>query len=188
MPNPVYVTLPEGPLRRSCLEHLDSPVVPAELDQLGRDAAAEPGVVLLDPEEVGLDDLLSLADRLLEGGGGAGWRFAAVRPGHPPRVQVLSVGHPEGLAEVAPGLSDLETHPGMLLELRTVLAEVSRARHDVNNPLTSAMAEAQLLLMDVEDPDVREGLEIVQTQLRRIRDLVAATGHIRPRRGERSPG
>ena len=53
-----------------------------------------------------------------------------------------------------------------------MVALVARARHDLNNFLTAAMAETQLALMDVADPGLREGLEAVEEQLRRIRDLV----------------
>lgn len=42
------------------------------------------------------------------------------------------------------------------------------------------MAETQLALLDVPEGEIRDGLEIVQTQLRRLRDLIAATGHLRP--------
>jgi len=42
------------------------------------------------------------------------------------------------------------------------------------------MAETQLLLMDVEDGEVRESLETVQRQIRRIRDLVAELSVLRP--------
>lgn len=184
MPNPVYLTIPEGPLRESCLEHFPpDALTPVAPEGLGRGEAAEPGVVLLAPGQLRLEELLALADRLLEGDG-AGWRLAVVRPGHPPRIQTLSVGHRDELPEVGAHARQLDEHPEALLDLRSVLTQVSRARHDINNPLTSAMAEVQLLLMDVEEGEVREGLEIVQEQLRRIRDLVAATGHIRPpRRG-----
>ena len=67
-----------------------------------------------------------------------------------------------------------------VLELRHVLARVARSRHDINNPLTSAMAEAQLALMDVTDPVVRQSLETIEEQLRRIRDLVADLRVLRP--------
>lgn len=67
-----------------------------------------------------------------------------------------------------------------LLELRTVLSEVARARHDINNPLTAALAETQLLLMDIEEGEVREAVLVVERQLRRIRDLVARLSSIRP--------
>lgn len=60
-----------------------------------------------------------------------------------------------------------------------MLTRVARARHDLNNPLTSAMAEAQLALMEAQDPAIREGLEVIEEQLRRIRDLIAALKAVR---------
>lgn len=75
------------------------------------------------------------------------------------------------------------------LELCQVLAFVARARHDINNPLTSALAETQLLLMDVEEPETRTGLETIEAQLRRIRDLVARLQALpRPRSLDRDDG
>lgn len=183
MPRPIYLTLSSGPLRDACLEAFGSNAVALESpDALGSGSAADPGVVLLAPDQLSLAELVDLTDRLYAAS--SGWRFAVVRPGEPPRVQVVSVGHPEPLEIVAAGAADPEGHPGVLMELRHLLGEISRARHDINNPLTSALAEVQLLLMDVEEGEVREGLEVTQTQLRRIRDLVADTGHIRPPRRE----
>jgi len=68
-----------------------------------------------------------------------------------------------------------------ILSLRTVLRIVAKSRHDINNPLTAGLAETQLLLMDVEDPEIRAPLEVIETQLRRIRDLVSDLGRIRAR-------
>jgi signal transduction histidine kinase len=67
-----------------------------------------------------------------------------------------------------------------VLELGVVLRHVARARHDINNPLTSALAETQLLLMDVDEGELRESLETIQRQIRRIRDLVAELSVLRP--------
>ena len=54
-------------------------------------------------------------------------------------------------------------------------------RHDINNPLTAAMAEVQLLLMDLEaDSEVGSAIRLVEDQLRRIRDLVAELPEHRP--------
>lgn len=68
--------------------------------------------------------------------------------------------------------------------MRTLLRSVGRARHDLNNPLTSALAEVQLLLMDHPpggpDSEMRESLLLVETQLRRIRDLVQGLARFRP--------
>lgn len=181
MDQPVYVALSAGSLRDACLEAFAADtLVSVSLDALGSGEASDPGVVLLGPDQLSVGELAALAERLYAGG--PGWRFALVRPGSPPEIQVLSVGHAEALAEVARAVPDLQANRGALLDLRAILQEVSRARHDINNPLTSAMAEVQLLLMDVEEGEVREGLDVVQTQLRRIRDLVADTGHIRPPR------
>lgn len=63
--------------------------------------------------------------------------------------------------------------------LPTMLRIVSRARHDINNPLTAALAETQLLLMDVEDGKTRTALEAIEEQLRRIRDLTAGLTRFR---------
>lgn len=58
-------------------------------------------------------------------------------------------------------------------DLHEVLRFIARIRHDINNPLTAGMAEAQLLLMDVgSDAEVRESLETIQRQLQRIQALV----------------
>lgn len=69
---------------------------------------------------------------------------------------------------------------GVPLELRGVLDRVRRVRHDINNPLTAALAEIQLLLMDETEGETRESLEVVQEQLRRIRDRVHELAVLRP--------
>ena len=67
--------------------------------------------------------------------------------------------------------------------MRGILSEVARIRHDLNIPLTSALAEVQLLLFDVNDEEVRASLEVMQSQLRRLRDIIASTSHMGPPRG-----
>lgn len=76
---------------------------------------------------------------------------------------------------------------GPILDLHWALRVVARARHDLNNPLTSGLAEAQLLLMDDHPAEVRESLEIIQDQFRRLRDMVADLSRLRPPRPESSP-
>jgi len=56
---------------------------------------------------------------------------------------------------------------------------VAKARHDLNNPLTSGLAEVQLLLMDDHPPEVQESLETIQEQFRRLRDVVADLSRLR---------
>ena len=95
-----------------------------------------------------------------------------------PRARPVSVGWPALPTELGrwvEGADDAE-----VLELRHVLTRVARERHDLNNLLTSAMAETQLALMDTRQPEVRQGLEMVEEQLRRIRDLMAALQTLRP--------
>ncbi len=50
---------------------------------------------------------------------------------------------------------------------------IRRVRHDINNPLTSVMAETQLILMDPDDlsEEQKRGLETIETMAGRIRDL-----------------
>lgn len=51
---------------------------------------------------------------------------------------------------------------------------VRRISHDANNPLTAALGHVQLLLEDpaVGDPGVRESLEVVESELRRLVDIL----------------
>lgn len=117
----------------------------------------------------------SITRRLVESTG----RWSVFRAGEPDEdgdVDLEPVPLPGScsisLADVVSRLRRTEGEPPPL-ELCQVLSFVARARHDINNPLTSALAEVQLLLLDVEDPEVRSGLDTVEEQLRRIRDLVA---------------
>jgi len=81
------------------------------------------------------------------------------------RLVPLSVGNPVPAEFVA---ERLEAAPGVF-SLRHATHEIARIRHDLNNPLTAAMAETQLMRMDSDD----QGLEVVESQLRRLRDLIA---------------
>lgn len=49
----------------------------------------------------------------------------------------------------------------------------SMMRHELNNHLTAALAEIQLLLMDVESEELRLSYEIIQESLRGMRTVVA---------------
>ncbi len=53
--------------------------------------------------------------------------------------------------------------------------------HEINNPLMSAFADVELLLADpgMAEPKRREGLQDIQTALRRIRDIVRQIGELR---------
>ena len=68
----------------------------------------------------------------------------------------------------------------MLIERRTAVGEMSvTLRHEINNPLMSAMAEVELLLDDVGHGEQREALLNVQRSLGRIRDTVNRTSELR---------
>lgn len=176
MSAPVYLSLESGPLRDACREAF-APSSPesVSLDDLLEDDGAPPGLVLTSGQRPHLD---RAAKRLQERD--EAWTVAAVESGPDgPRIQAVSRSFAGGLTETAEAWMQ-EARPAPLLEIRGTLREIAKARHDINNPLTSALAEVQLLLMDVDDAEVREGLEVVEEQLRRIRDLVAQTGHLRP--------
>jgi signal transduction histidine kinase len=177
---PLYIVAPAGTLRDAAVaavagdaEVFDPPLRAAVLQD------RTPGVVLADVSDLGAGALVEAATTLK----GPDWVFAVLEATDPPTVRTISSGHASTLADVAHCVEeDAEGPRDGLLELHRVLTEISRARHDINNPLTSALAETQILLLDVPEGEVREGLETVQTQLRRIRDLVAATRHLRPNR------
>ncbi len=65
---------------------------------------------------------------------------------------------------------------------REVVDLVRRVRHDASNPLTAALGNVQLLLEDpaVTDPAVREGLEVVESELRRLAEILKRLNEIRP--------
>ncbi len=91
------------------------------------------------------------------------------------QVQVLPIspGYPEEVDRVAERLEAEGMDPGYLSH-RRVLLDLSRVRHDVNNVLTSALAETQFMQMDNEPgTELAEGLALVEDQLRKIRDLMA---------------
>ncbi len=94
---------------------------------------------------------------------------------HPGRWTLLLVNGSK-LVPLSPGMpvaanfvaERLETAPAVF-SLRHAADDIARIRHDLNNPLTAAMAETQLLRMDAD----QEALEVIETQLRRLRDLIA---------------
>lgn len=174
----VYCCVPTGALRDAvalamgdAVEFLDPPFRAARL------AGRDPGVVLLDVEGMPAEELVQATAMLPP----PDWVLALFMPGDEPTVRTLSLSPRDDLAAVAARVGEPDAHREVLLEIHRILAEVARARHDINNPLTSALAETQILLLDVEERETREALDTVQTQLRRIRDLVASTRHIRPR-------
>ncbi len=93
----------------------------------------------------------------------------------------LSPGFPYSSEQVSGRLERRGKEGPARLSFRLALEEASRVRHDINNPLTAAMAEVQLLLMDLEpDSEVGSAIRLIEDQLRRIRDLVAELPEHRP--------
>jgi signal transduction histidine kinase len=136
-----------------------------------------PGWVAVSPQ-VPLDTVLGLLRRLGDAKGP--WSPLLVEEGCSDgeetgdvRLLPLSPGLSIPLARNEAGSPD-DGARGGLLSHRLLLKELARLRHDVNNPLTAALAEVQLLRMD-HPPGTEEGeaLAVVEEQLKRIRDMVA---------------
>lgn len=66
-------------------------------------------------------------------------------------------------------------------QLKAYIDLVRRIRHDANNPITAALGHVQLLLDDpaVRDPEVRESLQIVESELRRLTEILRELGQVR---------
>jgi signal transduction histidine kinase len=58
---------------------------------------------------------------------------------------------------------------------------VRRVRHDANNPLTAALGHVQLLLDDpaVTDPEVIDSLKVVESELRRLTEILRQLNEIK---------
>ncbi len=66
-----------------------------------------------------------------------------------------------------------------------VVSLVRRVRHDASNPLTAALGNVQLLLEDpaVTDESVREGLEVVESELRRLAEILRRLNEVKAEEG-----
>jgi signal transduction histidine kinase len=67
-------------------------------------------------------------------------------------------------------------------QINAIAALVRRVRHDANSPITAALGNVQLLLEDptVTDAEVRESLQTVETELRRLIEILKQLDVIRP--------
>jgi hypothetical protein len=175
---PVYVIAPHGALRDRCVAGIPGCVVADPGSGLRALAAMPPGVVLVDVRGPALEELAEAGSALSPADG---WALCAVAEegGGTPCVRTISLGARHALEDVLEYAGDSPAK-GRLLTLHGVLTEVSKARHDLNNPLTSALAEVQILLMDSDGGLAEESLLTIQEQRRRMRDLLLATRHLRP--------
>jgi signal transduction histidine kinase len=66
-------------------------------------------------------------------------------------------------------------------QIAQIVQLVRRVRHDANNPLTAALGHVQLLLDDpaVADPEVISSLKIVESELRRLTDILRQLNQIK---------
>lgn len=65
--------------------------------------------------------------------------------------------------------------------LTEIVELVRRVRHDANNPITAALGHVQLLLEDpaAQHPDVRESLVVVESELRRLIEIMRGLNEVR---------
>lgn len=65
--------------------------------------------------------------------------------------------------------------------LQEIVDVVRRIRHDANNPITAALGHVQLLLEEpaAQDPDVRESLVVVESELRRLIEIMRGLNAVR---------
>lgn len=59
---------------------------------------------------------------------------------------------------------------------------VRTTRHDANSPITAALGHVQLLLDEpaAGDPEVQESLKLVESELKRLIDILGRLKEIRP--------
>jgi signal transduction histidine kinase len=175
---PSYVLAPAG-----AAPNLDGLFPGRALERVAEASALRflaPGLLLLPIGALDGDDVVTALAIAADGPSESGWLPVFVQApgdGRPARLLPVSLGWPADAGELARWLDGADD--AHVFELRHVLTRVARGRHDLNNPLTSAMAEIQLALMDAHDPAIRKGLETVEEQLRRIRDLVAGLRTLR---------
>ena len=69
--------------------------------------------------------------------------------------------------------------------MRSMFELVREVRHDLNGPLTSALGNVQLLLEDpaITDPEVRETLEDIEKDIRRLAAMILRLSDVRPPEG-----
>ena len=69
----------------------------------------------------------------------------------------------------------------MSTDINEIVELVRRVRHDANNPLTAALGHVQLLLDDpaIEDEEARESLRIIESELRRLTEILRKLNEIK---------
>lgn len=64
---------------------------------------------------------------------------------------------------------------------REIVELVREIRHDANSPITAALGHVQLLLDEpaAQDPEVQESLKLVESELKRLIDILARLKEVR---------
>src|SRR5688572_22800794 len=174
---PVYVLAPGGSARVADALVPGPPPIPLAHPEEMR--GRPPGVLLLPVQSVPGDQLVAALLIAADAAASSAWLPVLVEPDAVGglRARPVSIGWPAAPAELARWAKGEMSAD--VLELRHVLERVARGRHDLNNPLTSAMAETQLALLESSQPEVRAGLETIDQQLKRMRDMIAALKALR---------
>jgi signal transduction histidine kinase len=83
-------------------------------------------------------------------------------------------------------LTLIAEHEAKLTEVADLVAHV---RHEINNPLTGVIGQAQLLLREELSASARRRVETIEQLAARIRDTVAQLRHIQrpPQQQKKSP-
>jgi signal transduction histidine kinase len=152
--------------------------VPVEPGGMAAHADGTPGLVILVAADLTVAQLLADLRSVAQGRGE--WLPVVLEEGDCGELGVrpLSLGYAHEIEETVAANTPDPDRP-LVLEFRRILDEISHARHDLNNPLTSALAETQLLLMDITEGEAKESLEVVQRQLRRMRDMIRELSPLR---------
>jgi signal transduction histidine kinase len=147
------------------------PTVPVSDDDAFPAEGDAPGWILIGPSAEP-ESVVGLLERL--GRRPGSWSPLLVREGAEGLAAVpLSPGFETGEREARDRI-EAEGSPAGLLSFRHALKDLARLRHDLNNPLTAALAEVQLLLLDqVAGSDEEAALTVVEDQIRRLGELVA---------------
>lgn len=177
---PRYLLAPSGVLTPELRGRLNSfgPILELESVADLRSGDREPGWILV-PARAGAALVMSLLERLGEMPGAWSPLLLVDEPDGGISVLPISPGFRMDLDEVR-GRIERADSADAVLSFRKTLPVLSRVRHDINNALTSAFAEVQLLLMDMPpDGEVAAALRTVEAQLRKVRDLVAELTPIR---------
>lgn len=185
---PRYILAPPGSLSDRLRARL-APVGPlvqvGSVEELlgaaGEEGRRPPGWILL-PPALDPSTMVELLGRLA--GAGEVWSpLLLVEAESGPTILPLSIAYALTLEELGDRLEAGEGGAAAL-SFRRALDLLSRVRHEINNALTVALAEAQLVLLDLDsESETASAIHIVEGQIQRIRDLVTELGAVRaPRR------